>query len=163
MDSFLATLDGYGGIYLAMFVFAVVSGVFPLTNSEAAMIALGVASSYSMPKLVVLAVIVALGQCVTHALLYQSARGLANVGAKRRPWLERRIAKAREIGARWKKSETLMISLGATTGIPPQALVALFAGVIGFRFRTFVAIDVAGRIVRFTTIVAVARLSAESL
>ena len=158
MQSVLHTLDGYGGIYIAMFLFAILSGVFPLANSEAALIALGAASSYEWPKLVVLAVIVALGQSVTHATLYLSAKGLARAGAKRRPRLEARIAKARELGARWQKSELLLIALGAVVGIPPQALVAMFAGVIGIRFRTFVAIDLTGRIVRFTTIVLVAHL-----
>lgn len=158
MQSVLDSLDSFGGIYVAMFVFAILSGVFPLANSEAALAALGVASTYTWPKLVAIAVVVALGQSVTHAMLYQSARGLAKAGAKSRPRLEAKIAKAREIGERWKKSELLMIALGATVGIPPQVLVALFAGVIGIRFRTFVAIDVAGRIARFTTIVLVAHL-----
>lgn len=158
MPPALDALDSFGGIYVAIFLFAMLSGVFPLTNSEAAMIALGAGSSYEWPKLVVLAVIVALGQSVTHALLYQSARGLTKVGAKRRPRLEARIAKARALGARWQKSEVLLVTLGATFGVPPQALVALCAGVIGFRFRTFIAIDVAGRIARFTTIVLVAHL-----
>jgi membrane protein YqaA with SNARE-associated domain len=154
----LDALDGVGGIYVALFLFAILSGVFPLASSEAALIALGTASSFGWPKLIVLATVVALGQSVTHATLYQSARGLANAGAKRRPKLEARIAKARELGARWQKSELLLIALGATIGIPPQAVVALCAGVIGIRFRTFVAIDVSGRIARFTTIVLVAHL-----
>ena len=158
MESVLATLDSFGGIYVAMFVFAMLSGVFPLANSEAALIALAVGSTYSLPKLVVLAVVVALGQNVTHALIYQSGRGVAKVGAKKRPKLEARIAKARALGARWEKSELLLITLGATIGIPPQVLVALLCGVIGIRFRTFIAIDVAGRIARFTTIVVVAHL-----
>jgi len=158
VQSVLDSLDGFGGIYVALFLFAMLSGVFPLANSEAALVALGVASSYAWPKLLVLAMVVALGQCVTHAMLYQSARGLAKVGAKRRAKLEARIAKAREYGARWQKSELLLIALGATIGIPPQVLIALLAGVIGIRFRTFVAIDVAGRIARFSTIVMVAHL-----
>jgi membrane protein YqaA with SNARE-associated domain len=158
VTSILHTLDGVGGIYVAMFLFAILSGVFPLANSEAALIALGVASSYETPKLIVLAVIVALGQSVMHATLYWSAAGLAKAGAKRRPKLEARIAKAHELGKRWEKSELLLIALGATVGIPPQALVALFAGVVGIRFRTFATIDVAGRIARFVTIVLVAHL-----
>lgn len=158
MQSILDTLDGFGGIYVAMFLFAMLSGVFPLASSEAALVAFGAASSYDWPKLIVLAVIVALGQSLTHALIYQSGRGLANAGAKRRAKLEARLAKARELGARWQKSELLLIALGATVGIPPQVLVALLAGVIGIRFRTFVAIDVAGRIARFVTIVVVAHL-----
>lgn len=158
MQSVLDTLDSFGGIYVAMFLFAILSGVFPLANSEAALIALGAASTYEWPKLVVLAVIVALGQSVTHAIVYQSARGLSKAGAKSRPKLEARIAKARALGARWQKSELLLIALGATVGIPPQVLVAMFAGVIGIRFRTFVAIDVTGRIARFVTIVLIAHL-----
>lgn len=158
MQSMLDSLDAFGGIYVAMFLFAVLSGVFPLANSEAALIALGAGSTYEWPKLVVLAVIVALGQSTTHALLFQSARGLAKAGAKRRPKLEARIAQARALGAKWEKSELLLITLGATIGIPPQVLVALLAGVIGIRFRTFILIDVAGRIVRFVTIVLIAHL-----
>jgi membrane protein YqaA with SNARE-associated domain len=158
VQSVLATLDSFGGVYVAMFLFAILSGVFPLASSEVALGGLGVATSYGWPKLIALAVVVALGQSVTHALVYQSARGLAKAGAKRRAKLEARIAKARELGARWEKSELLLIALGATVGIPPQVVIAFLAGVIGIRFRTFVAIDVAGRIARFTTIVVVAHL-----
>lgn len=154
----LHALDGFGGIYVAMFLFAILSGIFPLANSEAALIALGAASHYGWTKLIVLAVVVALGQSVTHAIVFHSARGLAKAGAKSRPKLEAQIAKARELGARWQKSELLLITLGATIGIPPQVLIACLAGVIGIPFRTFVAIDVAGRIARFTTIVVLAHL-----
>lgn len=159
VHSVLQALDSFGGIYVAMFLFAILSGVFWLASSEAAMIALGAASSYSAPKLIVLAVITALGQSVTHASAYLSARALAKAGAKRRPKLEARIAKARELGARWQKSELLLIALGATIGLPPQLVVAMFAGVVGIRFSTFVAIDVPGRIARFVTIVMVAYLA----
>jgi membrane protein YqaA with SNARE-associated domain len=159
VHSVLQALDSFGGIYVAMFLFAILSGVFPLASSEAAMIAFGAASAYSVPKLISLAVVTALGQSVTHASMYLSARGLANAGAKRRPKLEARIAKARELGARWEKSELLLIALGATIGIPPQLVVALFAGVIGIRLRTFVSIDLTGRIARFVTIVMVAHVA----
>ena len=158
VQSVLVALDNVGGIYVAMFLFAMLSGIFPLANSEAALIAFGVASSYGWPKLLALAVIVALGQNVTHAILYQSARGLAKAGAKSRPRLEAQIAKARALGEKWQKSELLLITLGSTVGIPPQALIAMLAGVIGIRFRTFIAIDIPGRILRFTTIVMVAHL-----
>jgi membrane protein YqaA with SNARE-associated domain len=159
VQSVLDALDGFGGVYLALFVLAIISGVFPLTNSEAAMIAIGAGSNYAWPKLIVLAVIVALGQSITHATLYFTARGLAKVGAKKRPRLEAKLAKAHALAERWKKSERLLIALGATIGIPPQALVALMAGIIDIPFRVFAAIDVSGRIVRFTTIVLVAHLA----
>lgn len=152
----LDSLDAFGGIYVALFLFSILSGVFFLANAEAALIAIGAKSGYAWPKLIVLAVIVALGQCVMHALLFQSGRGLAKAGAKKRPKLEARLAKAKELGAKWQKSELLLIALGSTVGVPPQALIALLAGAINIRFRTFVLIDIPGRIVRFVTIVAIA-------
>jgi membrane protein YqaA with SNARE-associated domain len=155
----LDALDGFGGVYLAMFVIAIISGIFPLTNSEAALIALGAKSSYDWPKLVVLAVIVAIGQSITHASLFFSARGLAKAGSKKRPKLEKRIAKAHALAAKWQKSEVSLMVLGATVGFPPQALIAVMAGVIGIRFRTFATIDISGRIARFVTIVLVAHLA----
>jgi membrane protein YqaA with SNARE-associated domain len=158
VQSVLVTLDSFGGVYVAMFLFAILSGVFPLASSEAALGVLSAASSYGWPKLLVLAVIVALGQSCTHAMVYQSARGLAKAGAKRRAKLEARIAKARALGAKWEKSELTLIALGATIGIPPQVIIAFLAGVIGIRFRTFVAIDVTGRIARFITVVVIAHV-----
>jgi len=156
VQSVLDSLDAVGGIYVAMFLFAMLSGIFILANAEAAVIALGAASTYEMPKLIVLAVIVALGQCVTHALVFQSGRGLAKMGARGRPRLEARIAKVRALGEKWKKSELLLIAVGAVLGFPPQFLIALLAGMVGIRFRTFMAIDIVGRIVRFVTIVTIA-------
>ena len=74
MHSLLATLESHGGIYLAVFLFAMLSGVFVLASSEAMLIAFGAASSYGWPTLVLLAAIVALGQSVTHAMVFQSGR-----------------------------------------------------------------------------------------
>jgi membrane protein YqaA with SNARE-associated domain len=158
MQGMLDSLDGFGGVYLALFIIAIISGVFPLTNSEAALIAIGAGSSYEWPKLVVLAIIVSVGQSITHAILFFMARGMSKVGAKSRPWLAKRIAQAHTLGERWKKSELTLITLGATVGVPPQILVAILAGVVGVRFRTFMPISFVGRVARFTVIVLVAHL-----
>ena len=152
----LDSLDAFGGIYVALFLFSILSGVFFLANAEAALIAIGAKAHYDWPKLILLAIIVALGQCVMHALLFQSGRGLAKAGSQKRPKLEARLAKAKALGAKWQKSELTLIALGSTIGVPPQALIALLAGAIGIKFRTFVLIDIPGRIVRFVTIVAIA-------
>jgi membrane protein YqaA with SNARE-associated domain len=159
VQSVLDTLDGFGGVYLAIFLIAIVSGIFPLVNSEATLIALGARSSYGWPKLVILAIIVAIGQCITHASVYFSARGLAKAGSKKRPKLEARLAKAHALAEKWKKSEVLLIALGATVGIPPQVLVAMVAGIVEIRFRVFCAIDITGRIGRFVFIVLMAHLA----
>jgi membrane protein YqaA with SNARE-associated domain len=162
VQSVLDSLDAFGGIYVAMFLFAMLSGVFPVANSEAAVIALGATSNYGWPKLLVIVLIVALGQVVTHSILFHMARGLAKVGAKKRPWLDARLAKARALGEKWKASEVLLMILGATIGFPPQILIAILAGAIGIRFRVFLTIDVLGRIARFATLAAVARLAANA-
>jgi membrane protein YqaA with SNARE-associated domain len=155
----LDALDGFGGVYLAVLVYGVLSGVIPITNSEALMAALGAGSSYGWSKLLVLAVIVAIGQSITHAIVFSSARGIATAGARKSVKWEARIAKAHAIAERWKKSEILMMICGATIGVPPQVLVAVVAGMIGIRFRTFVVIDVIGRSVRFAAIALVAHLA----
>ena len=162
MQSVLDSLDAFGGIYVAMFLFAMLSGVFPLANSEAAVIALGATSTYGWPKLIVIALIVAMGQVATHSILFHMARGLAKVGAKKRPWLEKRLERARALGEKWKASEVLLMTLGAVLGFPPQILIAILAGAIGIRFRVFLVIDILGRIVRFGFLVAVARIAANA-
>ena len=75
MQPVLETLDRLGGIHVAVFVFAMLSGVGFLASSEAVLIALGAASPYGVPKLIVLAAPVALGQSVNHALVVRRGDG----------------------------------------------------------------------------------------
>lgn len=156
MQGVLDALDGFGGVYLAVFVFGILSGVIPITNSEVLMAALGAGSTYGAPKLLLLAVLVAMGQSITHAALYFTARGITRAGTSKSAKWEARIAKAHEVAERWKKSELLMLIGGATIGVPPQVLVATVAGVIGIPFRLFVTIDVIGRSIRFAVIALIA-------
>jgi membrane protein YqaA with SNARE-associated domain len=159
VHALLESLDAFGGIYVAMYLFAVLSGVFFLANAEAAMIALGAAGGYEWPKLLILAVIVALGQVTTHSIVYWSARKIAKVGAKPGSKMEARLARAHALGEKWHKSEILLIWVGGILGVPPQVLIAVLAGVIEIRFRTFLLIDIVGRIVRFVAIVVIAHLA----
>jgi membrane protein YqaA with SNARE-associated domain len=85
---------------------------------------------------------------------------VAKAGAKKRPWIEKRLAKAHALGEKWKASEVMLITLGATVGVPPQILIAILAGAIGIKFRVFLTIDVLGRIARFATFVAGAHYAA---
>jgi len=157
VQSVFDTLNSVGGIYVAMFVVAVISGVFPLVNSELALVALA-RTVDSWPKLIVVGVIVALGQTVTHATLFESARSLTKLGEKRRQRFEARIARAREVVNKWQTSELLLLASAATVGLPPMMLVAVVGGALGIRFRTFVLIGLTGRVARFTTIVILAHV-----
>ena len=150
------SLESFGGIYVAMYIIAVVSGVVPIVSAEITLTALALLRP-SWPEVLILAVITAAGQSTTHATVFRLSRGLTKLGAKKRPRLEARIAKAHEVMAKWQKSELLLIASAATIGIPPMLLVALVAGALEVRFRTFVAMDFTGRILRFTLLVVIAR------
>lgn len=134
-----------------MFIVAVISGVFPLVNSEVALAVTAMAID-DTPKALTLAVIVALGQNITHSVLFFSARGVTNSSMPRREKLQARIDKARALAERWGNKWVLLIAAASTLGFPPMILVALAAGALGVRYRMFVTIDVIGRIARFMTI-----------
>jgi membrane protein YqaA with SNARE-associated domain len=147
----LESLQAAGGIYVAMFIFAIVSGVFPLVNSELALGTLAIVS-HDLPQSLALAVIIALGQTISHSTLFQTSRGVTDVGAKRREKLQARIARARATVERWRDKWLLLLFAAATLGIPPMMLVSIVAGALGFRFRSFVIVGLIGRIIRFTAI-----------
>lgn len=153
----LESLQASGGIYIAMLVVAVVSGVFPLVNSELALATIAI-SGASIGQLVVLAAIVAVGQTLTHTTLYLSAKRLAALGEKRRETLHARIERARTAVARWGDRSLLLLFASATLGLPPMMLVAVVAGALGIRLRTFVLIGFAGRVLRFAAIAVAATL-----
>jgi membrane protein YqaA with SNARE-associated domain len=147
----LEALEAAGGIYVAMFAIGLVSGVFPIVNSELALIGITL-SIDSLPTAIILAVIVAVGQVITHSFLFFTARGLTKVTAKRREKLEARIEKARALVDKWGNKWLLLMTAAATLGVPPMILVALAAGALGVRYRTLIAIDLTGRIARFIVI-----------
>lgn len=152
MRPVLETLEAAGGIYVAMFGFAVISGVFPLVNSELALIGLTL-SIGSLPKMLVLAVIVACGQTISHSSLFFTARGITKVTTEGREKWHARIARARQIVEKWGERWLLLLGAAAIFGLPPMMIVSVAAGALGVRFRTFLGIGLLGRIVRFVTIV----------
>jgi len=148
----LHTLEAVGGIYVAMFAIAVVSGVFPLVNSEVTLITITIAIG-TLPKALVLAVIVACGQTITHSSLFFTARGIARATTKQSPKWNARIAKARALIEKWGERWILLLCLAAVFGLPPMMLIGVAAGALGgVRFRTFVIIGLAGRILRFAAL-----------
>jgi membrane protein YqaA with SNARE-associated domain len=153
----IESLQASGGIYVAMLVVAAVSGVFPLVNSEIALATIAM-SGASVGQLLVLAAIVAVGQTITHTTLYVSAHKLATLGEKRREKLHARIERARAVVARWGDRTLLVLFSSATLGIPPMMLVAVVSGALGIRLRTFVAVGLVGRALRFAAIAVAASL-----
>jgi membrane protein YqaA with SNARE-associated domain len=153
----LDALEATGGIYVAIFVVAVISGVFPLVNSELALTGIALAGA-STPRLLVLAAIIAVGQTITHSTLYLSGREVAQRGAARRATLQARIERGRALVARWGDRSLLVLFSASTLGLPPMMLVALVSGALGIRFRSFVVIGLVGRVLRFAAIAIAASL-----
>ncbi len=152
------SIEGAVGIYLASFVIAVISGAFPLVNAEVYLASIVIASRVAWPQLIALGIIIACGQMVSHSLLFHAARGVAKVGGKKREKLEARIARARARVASWGNKRIALLVTSATLGLPPFLLTCVAAGALEIRYRLFVSVGLAGRIVRFTAIALIAGL-----
>lgn len=144
-------------IFLASFGIALVSGVFPLVNGELYLIGATYAVA-DLPTALVIAVIVAVGQTITHSTLFLLARDIVGISARHRKRFEERIAKARAAIERWKGRVLVLLASAATIGLPPMLAVSVTAGSLGIRFRTFVTFGLIGRILRFVTIAIIASL-----
>jgi membrane protein YqaA with SNARE-associated domain len=156
------------GIYLASFAIAIVSGVFPLVNGEAYLIGIVLAAGADVPHAIVLAILVACGQMIASSVLFHAARGVTwrvgsaelthapvpsfGLGGRRRQKLEDRIMRARIAVAKWGNKRFALLCTSASLGLPPFLLTSLAAGALEIRFRSFLAIGLAGRIVRFTAV-----------
>jgi membrane protein YqaA with SNARE-associated domain len=147
-------IDATVGIYLASFAIAVVSGVFPLVNSEAYLIGIVLAARADLPQAIALAAMVAGGQMVANSVLFHAARGVTNVGGRRREKLEARIMRARVAVARWGNKRFALLCTSATLGLPPFLLTSVAAGALEIPFRTFFAVGLGGRMIRFTAVAA---------
>ena len=99
----LESFEAVGGIYVAMFAIAVVSGIFPIVNSEVALVGATLATG-DLPTALTLAVLMAIGQSISHSSLFFAGRGIASATSKRREKLEAKLTKARALVAMlWRK------------------------------------------------------------
>lgn len=148
----LETLGSDLGIYAGTFVVCLVSAVVPLVNAELWLVALTLLlrNAAPLPAVVVLA---AAGQMVGKSLLYFTAQGALDLPTGR---YRAKVEKARATIARWKKRPMLLLFASASVGVPPLYVTTLFAGGLGYRFRSFFAIGMLGRAVRFAVIVTLA-------
>jgi membrane protein YqaA with SNARE-associated domain len=148
------SIEGAVGIYLASFVIAVISGFFPLVNAEIYLVGLTMASRVPWPSAIVLGILIACGQMVSHSLLFHGARRVAKPGATRRE--EGRIARMRVRVASWGNKRFVLLVSSAVLGLPPFFLTCLAAGALDISYKTFFSVGLAGRVVRFTGIAAIA-------
>lgn len=140
------------GIYGGMLIIGVISGLVPVVPAEIVLGAVVVIAG-NLWLAVALGVIVAAGQMVAKAVLYKGAARAARLGE---PKPNGKLERAKKWIERWKDKPLGMTFVSGVFGLPPLLLVAPLAGVLGIRFRAFMACGMAGRTVRFVTVALIA-------
>lgn len=139
------------GIYGGTFIVCVLSGLIPFVNAELfliGLIRLTVDRSDQLPGIVIAA---ALGQMAAKVGLYYAGQGLLELPRGR---YRAKVEKVRAKIDQWKTKPYLIYAISALVGLPPFYLTVLAAGAMKIRFSAFLAIGLAGRLVRFAIIVA---------
>ena len=142
------------GLYFGTFLVCLLGGLIPLINTEVFLVGLitlgAVHSPSSLPAIVLLA---SLGQLVAKIILYYAGLGMFELPRGR---FKAKIEAAREKVERWRDKPKWVLAVSSTVGLPPLYLVSLSAGALKMRMRTFLPICMAGRIVHFAAVVAIA-------
>jgi membrane protein YqaA with SNARE-associated domain len=141
------------GFLVGSFVVGLVSGLVPVVNTEAYLLA--VAAFAPSDRLLPVIVLTTIGQMIAKSLLY-----LAGSGAMSSRILGARAARIAEVKSRLEKAPTGVAALGfasATAGWPPFYLVSLAAGSLRYSLARFVLVGGSGRLIRFAVLVAVSR------
>ncbi|HEX3479623.1 MAG TPA: hypothetical protein VHT91_31585 [Kofleriaceae bacterium] len=151
VDHLLATL----GLYGATLALAFLAGMFPLLSIELFLI--GVAAwGVAVDQLAVLIAIAVVGHQIAKTVTYYAGAGVFELP---RGKLRDRIAAAKQRIDRWNRRPRLIMLAGAALGLPPLYLLGFIARpVMNMQLATFTGITLAGRLARYTTLVAVARL-----
>lgn len=152
------SVEGAVGIYLGSFLIAIVSGVVPIVNAELYLVGVVLAVG-GIPEALILAVLVAAGQMVAKAMLYQTARGATNLGRSHTTGFAAKLDRARTMVERWRNKPLGVTFVSASLGLPPFYIVSLVAGMLQVRFRAFLFIGLAGRTLRFGIIAVLAALA----
>lgn len=134
------------GLYGAALIVGAISSAFPLVSAEVFMAGIAVAKAEGRTEVLAIAFLCAFGHMVAKIPMFYGARSATRLAKP-----DGRVAKVKGWIARWKNKKLLTL-LSATTGIPPFYVIALLAGMLEMRFRTFLLIGFGGRFARFTVI-----------
>jgi membrane protein YqaA with SNARE-associated domain len=138
---------------LSLFAASVVSSLVPVVNAEA--LALGSALVAPAGMGLTIALVIAGGQVMGKVVLYRGGRGLGGSttvgGSRRASEMAERLASRPKL-LRW----TFFAS--ACTGLPPLYVMAVVAGALRLPVRTFLALCLTGRFLRFYVLVLIPRI-----
>jgi len=142
------------GLLLGSLAVGLVSGLVPVLNTEAYLLA--VAAFAPSDRLLPVVLLTTLGQMMAKSLLY-----FAGSGAVSPRFLGPRAARLGELKSRLEAAPTgvaAFVFASASAGWPPFYLVSLAAGSLRFSLARFLLIGGSGRLLRFAAVVAVPRL-----
>ena len=126
-------------LFFAALSGALVSSLVPFVNAELLLLGLALGAPAAAP---LLAVVVAVGQMAGKSALFFGGSRLSQSALESR--LER--WRLRRLGGR---GAAPLVGLSAFTGLPPFYLLSVAAPALGIRFRTFLVMGLAGRLLRF--------------
>jgi membrane protein YqaA with SNARE-associated domain len=144
------------GLYGGTFAVSILAGLVPLVNAELFLVWLVhfiVDRSSQLPAIVIAA---AIGQMIAKIGLYHAGRGMLELPRGR--YKGRYTAKLEAVRQKldsWKTKPYLVYGVSSVTGLPPFYLTVLAAGAMKIRFNAFLAIGLAGRLLRFACLVAI--------
>jgi membrane protein YqaA with SNARE-associated domain len=139
------------GIYGGTFVVSIIAGLVPVVNAEVflvGLVRLAVDRPTQLPMIVVMA---AVGQMVAKLGLYYVGRGMMELPRGR---YKAKIIAARARLEQWRSRPYLVYAASSLFGLPPFYLTVLAAGALRIRLPAFLAIGLAGRLIRFAVLVA---------
>jgi membrane protein YqaA with SNARE-associated domain len=150
-DHLVATL----GLYGATLAISFLAGMFPLLSIEVFLVATA-AWGVAVDELAVVIAIALVGHQVAKTVTYYAGAGAFELP---RGKIRDRIAAAKQQIDRWNRRPRLIMLAGAAFGLPPLYLLGFIARpVMNMQLATFTGITLAGRLARYTVLVAVARL-----
>ncbi len=143
------------GLYGATLALAFLAGMFPLLSIELFLVG-AAAWGVAVDQLAVLIAVAAVGHQIAKTITYYAGAGAFELP---RGKVRDQIAAARQRIERWNRRPKLVMLAGASVGLPPMYLLGFIARpVLNMHLATFTGISMAGRLARYTTLVAVARL-----
>jgi len=152
VDHLLATL----GLYGATLALAFLAGMFPLLSIEVFLIGATLTLHLPVGAVALLIAIAATGHQIAKTLTYYAGAGAFELP---RGKVRERIEAGKQRIDRWNRRPRLVMLAAAAVGLPPLYLMGFIAQpLMNMRLGTFTAISLAGRIGRYATLVAVARL-----
>lgn len=135
------------GYYGGAFAISLIAGVFPLVSIEVFMVGVATLKHPSVPMIVLMALLAAIAHQIAKTITYFAGDEAINAPKGK---MRDRIERVRHRIERWNKRPILIMSIGATVGLPPMYLLGFIAKpLMNIRFWPFTVITFVGRFGRY--------------